>query len=324
MAVVAAAGIAALFWLRHPPAVPNQLEPVSRVSLTLGFRPGVVVDLGLLQAIERGDFEKNGFDITLKPYGRADLIFSAMANGEIQGSLGVPLEPLLDQASKGAYPTRGYLVWYFDSQTPYDGLVVREGGGIQSLDDLKNRSVGSHPSKQVTHFVSLFLPDSTVKPYNPAAPFTSLESGDVAAVYVLEPFLSIARASGKYRVLETNLISKRVFGSERVPAALSVLSATWIEAQPRAAADFVRLAHAAYLTDASSRDTSLVVTILTQPRFGLTPEVAKTAVEPVSSLPESLAPRQFQDFVTVLRKGGLLSGDVSLEKLLYSTPNHTD
>lgn len=315
-----------LVWSNRPAPLQNKSATDSstnqlRVALTLGFRPGVVVDLALLQAVERGDFSENGFDITLKPYGRADLIFAAMKSDEIQGSLGVPLEPLLDQATKGAYPCLGYLVWYFDDKTPYDGLIVRADGKVSTLADLKGKTVGSHPSKQVTFFVSRFLPDTTVKPYSPAAPLASLDSGDMVGVYVLEPFLSIARTKEKYRVLETNLVSSRVFNSERVPAALSVLSSDWVSAHPVEAAEFVRLARTAYLTDATQRDTNLIVKILAQPRFGLAPDVAAQAVEPASSLPEKLDQVQFQRFIDVLKDGGLLSGTVSVDKLLYVPPS---
>jgi len=300
----------------------QQPTAARRVSLTLGFRPGVVVDLALLQAVERGDFAKHGFDISLKPYGRADLIFAGLSSGEIEGSLGVPLEPLLDLAGKGQFPCRGYLVWYFDDKTPYDGLIVRADGSANTVGDLNRKSVtiGSHPSKQVTYFVSRILPEATVKPYNPAAPLTSLDSGDMAGIYALEPFLSIARTKARYRVLETSLISKRVFNNARVPAALSVLSSAWLDSHPREAAEFVRLARQAYAEDTQGRDTNLVVKLLTQPRFGLAPEVAAQAVEPASSLPENLDKAQFQRFVTVLKQGELVSGEVPLDKLLYVPP----
>jgi ABC-type nitrate/sulfonate/bicarbonate transport system substrate-binding protein len=324
--VLAIAAVVGLFIFERNPArsktegAANSSTNETRVVLTLGFRPGVVVDLALLQAVERGDLAKHGFEITLKPYGRADLIFAALNSGEIQGSLGVPLEPLLDQAAKGAYPCRGYLVWYFDDKTPYDGLIVRTDAGVDTLNDLSGKAVGSHPSKQVTFFVSRFLPGATVKPYNPAAPLTSLDSGDMAAAYVLEPFLSIVRTKGKYRILELNLISRRVFDSARVPAALSVLSSAWMDAHPAEAAEFVRLARAAYLDDAKKRDTNLVVKILTQPRFGYTADVAAQVAEPSSSFPENLDKAQFQRFVAVLKEGGLFSGEVSLNKLLYVPP----
>ncbi|MEY2508797.1 MAG: hypothetical protein QOH01_3126 [Verrucomicrobiota bacterium] len=291
-----------------------------RIALTLAFRPGVAVDLGLLQAIERGDLAKQGFDITLRPYGRADLIFAAFKSGEIQGSLGIPLEPLLDQATHGAYPCRGFLVWYFDDKTPYDGMIARADGGVTTIDALQGKAVGSHPSKQVTFFVSRLFPDCSVRPYNPAAPLASLDSGDMSAVYALEPFLSVAQTNPKYRVLETNLISKRIFNNARVPAALSVLSSDWMNSHPTESAAFVRLARAAYLADVNHRDQQLVVKILTEPRFGLAPDVAAKVVEPASSLPEDLDKTQFTQFATALKDGGLLSGDVALEKLLYAPP----
>jgi len=56
------------------------------VSITIGYRPTAVVDLALLMAIERGDFEKESLSVSLKPYGRADLLIAALKSGQIDGS----------------------------------------------------------------------------------------------------------------------------------------------------------------------------------------------------------------------------------------------
>lgn len=326
-AVLAAAFIGTAIWKRKAaPLLQSETSQApsvpARVALALGFRPGVAVDLAFLQAVERGDFTTNGFDVTLKPFGRADLIFAALNSGEIQGSLGVPLEPLLEQAGKGKYPCRGYLVWYFTADQNYDGLITRADAGVTNLDALRGKVVGSHPSKQVTHFVTSFLPSSTVRPYNPAAPLLSVDSGDMVAAYVLEPFLSIARTKpDKYAIVEMNSISRRIFNGERVPAALSVLSAEWIDAHPSDAARFVGLCRATYRGYANNRDTNAITKILTQPKFGsYAPEVATQVVEPASSLPEQLAPAQLQRFTTALKQGGLLTNDIRFDRLLY-VPN---
>lgn len=292
-----------------------------RVKLELGFRPTVVVDLALLRAVERGEFANAGIDVALKPYGRADLLFAALQSNEIQGSAGVPLEPLLGLATRGQYPYRGYIVWYFDGANPYDGFLVLKDSPINSLADLEGRVVGSHPSRQVKYFVSRMLPRATIQEYNPAVPLLAVKSGDQAAAYVLEPALSQALASGEYRPVEPGAISRQVFGGARVPAALSLLSANWIEEHPTQAATFVRIARAAHESELRRRDTATNVALLGRREYGgYSADVASRVVEPASSTPENLDRDRLRQFFQVLREGRLLEGDVDFERLLYVPP----
>lgn len=312
-AVVLALGL----WLLLRPQPPQG----DGAKLALGFRPTVVVDLALLRAVESGEFAKAGIDVTLKPYGRADLLFAALQSDEIQGSAGVPLEPLLGMATKGEYPYRGYIVWYFDGTNPYDGFLVVKDSPIRSLANLDGRVVGSHPSRQVKYFVSRILPRATIQEYNPATPLLAVKSGDQAAAYVLEPAISQALASGEYRLVEPCAISRQVFGNARVPAALSLLSAKWIEKHPAQAAAFVRIARAAHERELRQRDTAANVALLGRREYGgYSAHVASRVVEPASSTPESLDRDRLRQFLQVLREGRLLDGDVDFERLLYVPP----
>lgn len=305
----------------QPLTPPQKIEPQPTIQVSIGFRPTVVVDLALLQAVGRGDFKKAGIEVTLKPYGRADLLFAALKSGEIQGSAGIPLEPVLGMAAAGQYPYRSYLIWYFDASNPYDGFIVKSDSPVKTLADLDGKIVGSHPSKQVKYFVSKIIPGATIQEYNPATPLLSVKSGDQAAAYVLEPVISLALASGDYRLIEPGAISKDVFGGARVPAAVSVLSAKWIEDHSKEAALFVQIARDAYLADIKQRDTNAVISLLSSKEYGgFSSNVAVHVVEPASSLPEDLDRARFQQFLGTLRDGKLLDGDVDIEKLLYSPP----
>jgi len=312
-AVVSALGL----WLLLRP----QPQLAERVKLVIGFRPTVVVDLALIRAVENGEFANADVDVTLRPYGRADLLFAALQSNELQGSAGVPLEPLLGMATKGEYPYRGYIVWYFDGTNPYDGFLVPKDSPINSLADLDGKVVGSHPSRQVKYFVSRMLPKATIQEYNPATPLLAVKSGDQAAVYVLEPALSLAIASGEYRLIDACAISRQIFGGARVPAALSLLSSRWIDEHPTQAAAYVRIARAAHERELRQRDTVATVTLLGRREYGgYSADVASRVVEPSSSTPENLDRERLRQFFQVLREGHLLDGNVDFERLLYIPP----
>lgn len=307
--------IALVFWFVNHSSVINERE---FIKLAIGFRPTVTVDLAFLQAVNNGEFKKAGFDITLKPYGRADLLFAALNSKEIQGSLGVPLEPLLSIAVKGNYPYRGYMVWYFDAKNPYDGFIVPKDSPINSLEDLDGKVVGSHPSKQVTYFVSQMLPNATIQQYNPDVPFLSVKSGDQAAAYVLEPAISMAVTSGEYKLVEKGAISRHIFRGARVPAAVSLLSENWIENHPIEAAKFIQIARTIQKKEIIQPDISAHVALLTKKEYGgYSKEVASQVVEPSSSMPEDLDRKELLKFFQILRNGYLLEGDIDFDKLLY-------
>ena len=238
LAIIVVAVVIFFVWWK-PKTDETRIEPL---TIAIGFRPTVVVDLAFLEAVESGEFKQAGINVELRPYGRADLLFAALSSNEIQGSTGAPIEPLLSMATKSEYLYRGYIVWYFDSTNPYDGFVVMKDSPAHNLDELSGTTVGSHPSKQVKYFVTQMLPHATIQEYNPATPLLAVQSGDQAAAYVLEPVISQAVTSGGYRLLEKCSISRRIFGNQRVPAALSLLSAKWIEAHPAGAERFVEIA----------------------------------------------------------------------------------
>jgi ABC-type nitrate/sulfonate/bicarbonate transport system substrate-binding protein len=290
-----------------------QSTPVEITTLSLGYRPGVAVDLALLNSIKSGEMLKAGLKVELKPYGRADLIFSAMESGEIQGSLGVPLEPVLEQAAKGKYPVDAFLVWYFTSNREYDGFITLASSTIKTVDDIGSSPIGSHPSKQVTSFVKSMVPGADIRPYNPVSPFTALDSRDVVAIYALEPFISLAKSNPKYRVIETSSISKRVFKGERIPAAVSMLSSTWASANSDEAKRFVAAAQSSF-TAASNTPHQKLTGILLKPEFGgLSEGVAATVVEPFGSLPSELQQSEFDKFIEYLRTNGVLEGQEKID-----------
>lgn len=300
-------------------ATNHEAKPLTKI--TLAYRPGVAVDLALLDAVSDGHMKTDGFDVELRPYGRADLIFAALKSGEVQGSLGVPLEPLLDQAAAGNFPARAYLVWYFDSKTGYDGFVTL-ASGPQSFSALAGKTIASHPSKQVSFFIQQMLPNATVKPYNPVAPLASLDSQDVTAIYVLEPFLSIAAANPKFRVLEKNSISSRLFSGQRIPAAVSILSSAWAEQNPVEATKFVAAAQKAFETfDATHLEAARM--ILQKSEFGSLPAaVAASVAEPSGSLPASLQIGEIKAFTAALKAGGLIKDEnLDFDRLFFkATP----
>jgi len=314
-------GLAALAcWLGYPHFTAKQ-TPENLTRITLAYRPGVAVDLAILAAVSDGRMQAEGFDVQLRPYGRADLIFAALKSGEIQGSLGVPLEPLLDQAASGNFPAKAYLVWYFDSKTGYDGFVTL-ANGVQSVAELSGKTVASHPSKQVTYFVQQMAPGASVKPYNPATPLASLDAGDVSAIYVLEPFLSIAASNPKFRILEKNSISNRLFSGQRIPAAVSILSSSWAEQHPAEADRFVTAAQNIF-TAFDAKQLLSARLVLQKPDFGSLPaSIAASVAEPAASLPASLEIGELENFTSTLKAGGLIKGDrLDFDALFYKSAN---
>lgn len=294
----------------------NAGKAIENRTVRVGFRPSVIVDLAFLKAYHDKVFADSGLSIKLVPYGRPDLMATAAENSDIDAVIGMPLETFL-AASTTKTLGKGYLWWYFSQDVPYDALVVPSDSMIDSFDGLTAMTVGSHPSKQVTYFVErMSSGPKIVKPYNPAAPFLTLRSGEVDAIYVLEPFVTDAAADPGLKIIETASISKRLFNGDKVPAALSLVTNKFLDEQPEVAARFVQVVLNAVRT--MPADPAWRPEVLGKKEFGgWDRKRALEVKEPAYSTSEGLDPDGFTRFCEKLEEGGLLERAIDLNSIVY-------
>ncbi len=151
--------------------------------------------------IESGELEKTtGYKIHWRQFGGGGDVIRAMASGDVQiGEAGS--SPIAAAASQGQDLR---LFWILDDIADAEALVVRNGSGINSWQDLKGKKVAT-PFVSTAHYqllVGLKLEGVAPKDVNvvnlrPPEIAAAWERGDIDATFVWDPALSKAKANGK-------------------------------------------------------------------------------------------------------------------------------
>ena len=152
-------------------------------------------------AISDGVFEKvTGYKIKWKKFNSGAKVITAMASGDVHIAL-AGSSPIAAGISRGL-PIK--LFWITENINDAEALVVRNGAGIKTIQDLKGKKVGV-PFVSTTHFHMLFalehnkVDTKSVKLLNmqPNAIAAAWERGDIDAAFVWDPALGRIKKSGK-------------------------------------------------------------------------------------------------------------------------------
>ncbi|RME99453.1 MAG: taurine ABC transporter substrate-binding protein [Alphaproteobacteria bacterium] len=152
-------------------------------------------------AIADGKFEKaTGYKINWKKFDSGAKVITAMASGDVHIAL-AGSSPIAAGVSRKLPIT---LFWITENINDAEALVVRNGSGIKTPQDLKGKKIGV-PFVSTTHFHMLFalevnkIDPKEVKLLNmqPNAIAAAWERGDIDAAFIWDPALSRIKKTGK-------------------------------------------------------------------------------------------------------------------------------
>lgn len=152
-------------------------------------------------AIANGEFEKvTGYKIKWKKFNSGARVITAMASGDVHIAL-AGSSPIAAGVSRGL-PIK--LFWITENINDAEALVVRNGSGIKTVQDLKGKKLGV-PFVSTTHFHTLFAlevnkinpKDLKILNMQPNAIAAAWERGDIDAAFVWDPALGRIKKSGK-------------------------------------------------------------------------------------------------------------------------------
>ncbi|CAM2070383.1 taurine ABC transporter substrate-binding protein [Sulfidibacter corallicola] len=174
------------------PSVEKQ-EPV-----TIGYQ-------GMLNpwkvGIQSGAFEKaTGRTIQWRKFNSGSEVIAAMASGDVQIAV-AGSSPIATAMSRGVDVS---LFWILEAIRDNEALVAREGSGIETIEDLKGKTVGV-PFASTTHYHMLValehygIDAKEVKLLNlqPDAVMAAWSQGQIDASFVWSPILNEITKTGK-------------------------------------------------------------------------------------------------------------------------------
>jgi len=183
--------------------------------------------------------EATGFDVKWRRFDSGAKVITAMASGDIDIAT-AGSSPIAAAVNKGLDIE---LVWILENINDAEALVVRNGSGISSPQDLKGKKIGV-PFVSTTHFHMLFaleqfgLTDKDVKLINmqPNAIAAAWERGDIDAAFIWDPALGRIKQSGQVMISSGELSrwGKATFDG-------MVINKSFGEEQPKAVAQLIKL-----------------------------------------------------------------------------------
>ncbi|MCK5203386.1 MAG: ABC transporter substrate-binding protein, partial [Desulfobacterales bacterium] len=160
-------------------------------------------------AILDGTFEKaTGYKIKWRKFDSGAKVINAMASGDVHICL-AGSSPIAAGVSRGLDIE---LIYIYEDIASAEAMVVRNGSGIVSPQDLKGKKLGV-PFVSTTHFHTLFaleqfgINPKEVKILNmqPNAIAAAWERGDIDAAFVWDPALGRIKKTGKVLITSGTL-----------------------------------------------------------------------------------------------------------------------
>lgn len=194
--------------------------------------------------IERGTFEKHGFEVSWRFIGKSMDRLNAISSGDAQfASLGQVA--MLSAMAQGN--NRFYWVGNQDIAPGFEGLVAQPG--ITSFEQLRGKTVGLPFGSSVDLTARMLLKDHGLDP-NKDVQLVNLEVGDVPAVFragnvdaaiIWEPGFSQLKEVEGATVLgmDTDTPVYKKFGTMTGPDVL-ILGKTWCDEDPLRAQKFLK------------------------------------------------------------------------------------
>ncbi|MFH1722098.1 MAG: ABC transporter substrate-binding protein [Candidatus Altiarchaeota archaeon] len=209
----------------------------------IGYLP-IASDLSFFVAKENGQFQKHGLIVEPIKLQSSNQAIDALIAGRVDGTSIVALEALLALEEKypGEYVI--YEVTAAEKDTEVHKIIVKKDSDIKTLKDLKGKTIGTFPGSQMKVFTKLvlgnYIDTSTITIFQmaPALQTQALASGQVNALFTLEPVGTIAEKKGIARVIAVNPLYNELL--KPFPTAASVFSKEYANENPGAVASYVK------------------------------------------------------------------------------------
>lgn len=231
LALAALVLVAALFlWLHNAPTS----DPS---SFRVGYQPTMLY-LPLFVAEEQGFFRKRGLQIELVRFGSANEMAQALAARQIDATGMSSLTVLANLEANSPGTFRIYLLEVLTAELSPDAIVVPPASEIRSLVDLRGKKLGVHPGTTLRTYADRFLQNAVdadhgvvFVPLQPQIQVQSLASGNIDALYSLEPIPTLAESEIGARVISRGLLAKYIH--DPFYAGAGVIGTSAVETQPQ-------------------------------------------------------------------------------------------
>jgi NitT/TauT family transport system substrate-binding protein len=177
------------------------------VRVKIGYLP-ITLNLPLFVAMEKGYFIEEGLEVEAIEYTTADQLTNALLAGNIDITANTSISTFMTTVEESPLFAKIYMVSFHNPTNYLDALLVRRGSNIKQIKDLKGKKIGMFPGSTNVLYLSIALsnylnPKTDIEMIQlpPQTHIEALASGQVDALYTLEPLVTLAVLKGVGEIL---------------------------------------------------------------------------------------------------------------------------
>jgi NitT/TauT family transport system substrate-binding protein len=293
-------------------------------KIQIGFWP-VASGLPLFLAVKKGLFKDVGLDVEAVKFASPNQVAEALIAGRLQGT-GNGMATGVLAISEVASPNLFKIITSNPSNVKnvLDQVLVAKDSPIKTIGDLKGKKFATGPGAQNKAIAEGILAKNGIQ--NPQIlqlevrqHVGAIESGQIDAVYTLEPTGTVGTMKGLTRVLENGVVSKYILGDANAPwfGGCATLSTKFIAQYPQTTKTFVQAYRKAVMSVRNQpEEARQYMEGYTAIEGDLTKKVPLAAYTMYDEFKASDI-RYFQAFLDFLQQKGVLSKSLQASSLIY-------
>jgi NitT/TauT family transport system substrate-binding protein len=288
-----------------------------KTDLLIGQYPGAD-SAPLFIAMERGFFKEEGLTVKQEPIQAPQAVLGKLSNGSMDVVLG-SYATILSIQEAGTEKFK-YIADSYQGAAGAFGVMVKKGSPIKQVSDLKGKKIGTNAL--VGLGVLTMNPHMKIAGLDPAnkddiqyveVPTTnwlsSLDKGDVDAVWMTDPYVSQA----KKELGATMLLDTMSGPTDGLPITGWAATEKWVTENPKTLAAFQRAM--AKAQNIAATDRAAVTKIL--PTFTKIPAETASTIN-LGNYPTSLSAQRIQRVADLMLDAGMLKQKMDVSSMIYS------
>jgi NitT/TauT family transport system substrate-binding protein len=211
-------------------------------TIKIGYL-AVAPDLSFFVALDQNYFEKQGIKVEAVKFESSNQLIDALVANKVDGTSIVAFEALLSVEDKYHGEFKIFEMAAAEQNTAVHKILVKKDSQINSLSDLEGKTIGTNPGSQMSVFLKLVLnkyvdtSKITIVQLAPNLQAQALASGQVDAIFSLEPVGTIAESKGIAKVIAVNSLYNELL--KPFPTSASVFSKEYISKNPKTVQKYI-------------------------------------------------------------------------------------
>jgi len=294
-----------------------------RYEVNIGYTP-LIYAQPMFVAVEKGFFQEVGITAKLTKFENSTQVVNAVIEGGLDFCAITPVLSVFAAEEKlsGKGKDTLFKLYYYNldsTKDPISFIIVPKSSEINSLSDLKGKTIGVFPGNLLSKVSAKLLlkkymnPDKDVvfQDVAPNLQAQALETKQIDAMFSLEPFATITMEKGIGRILH---IAPQTSISDPLPGGAGMMSTKFITENPTVAKKFEESIQKA--TDYLRANPEYAKEVLTK-YTPLTKDLADKVRQPLYETPREMNAALLQKEYNVLLKEGVFRKKFDTKKLIY-------